>query len=77
MDHYGRTPMERILIAAVLKAAGKLVRNHPVIATELLVSGAREGGRVGFAELRNLLQRRRERRSNPSGSLSLDARRKD
>ena len=69
--------MERILIAAVLKAAGKLVRKHPLIATELVVSGATKGGKVGFAELRNLLQRKRERRRDPSGSLSPGARRKD
>lgn len=65
------------MIAAVLKAAGKLVRKHPLIATELLVSGAREGGKAGFAELRNLLRRKRERRRDASKSLSLEARRKD
>jgi hypothetical protein len=64
--------MERVLIAAFLKAAGKLMRNHPVIAAELLVSGASEGGKVGLAELRKLLQRRRERRISESRSLAPD-----
>ena len=57
-----RSPFERAVIAAGLKMARRLLRKHPLIAAELLVTGLSEGGKVGVTEIRDMLRSRKLRK---------------
>jgi len=51
VERVARNGIERAAAAGVVRMISRLVKKHPLIAAELLLSGATRAGRVGWEEL--------------------------
>lgn len=66
VNRVARNGIERAAAAGAVRMISRLVKKHPLIAAELLLSGASRAGQVGWEELG---KRERKRSRNKKGRL--------